>query len=170
MYPNSNSQGVAFDVEALKLAELNRHNYYRSFHRVPLLIIDNNLNSVAQGYANFLANAHNGLTHSQGSKSGQYGENLHWSWGSPSFTYSAAAASDKWYSEIENYDFYNGRAFDSTKPINHFTAMVWNGVTRVGFGFARTSEYSGEGLYVVANYSPAPNYPGQYTTNVFRPN
>lgn len=57
-------------------------------------------------------------------------------------------------------------AKNTSKPIGHFTAMIWKSVSQVGFGFARIAEKGGFAAYVVANYAPAPNVGGQYLANV----
>jgi hypothetical protein len=37
---------------------------------------------------------------------------------------------------VEDYDFSTGKAKFSNKVVGHFTAMVWKGVTSLGFGYA----------------------------------
>ena len=78
----------------------------------------------------------------------------------------AGEASDKWYSEIANYSFVTNSSKNGS-PVTHFTAMVWNSTTEVGFGFACGNEtlkhlpqYPGKACYVVANYLETPNYKG----------
>jgi uncharacterized protein YkwD len=57
----------------LRQDELIRHNYYRSLHGVPPLVLDETLNRIAQGYANRLLSSHSGLTHSSSARARQYG-------------------------------------------------------------------------------------------------
>jgi len=52
--------------------------------------------------------------------------------------------------------------------VGHFTAMVWKEVKEVGFGIASGQEDGGYAVYVVANYSPTPNFRGRYAANVLR--
>jgi hypothetical protein len=47
--------------------------------------------------------------------------------------------------------------------------MIWKNVKYVGFGIAKVAEKGGFAVYVVANYSPTPNYSGKYAANVPRP-
>lgn len=109
------------------------------------------------------------MVHSAAAQAGKYGENLYWGWGSPTLTYSLGKASDSWYNEIAYYDYTTGKSTTSGKVVGHFTAMIWKGVTSVGFGFASVAENNGFAVYVVANYSPTPNIVGQYPQNVPKP-
>ncbi len=68
---------------------------------------------------------------------------------------------DAWYSEIDAYDFGKGEFSTTT---GHFTQLVWKGTTDVGFGFA--SNAAGTANYVVARYSSAGNYAGEFIDNV----
>lgn len=153
------------DVAALRTAELQKHNSYRALHGSPALTLSDSLNTVAQDYANTIANNHN-MTHSAAAKNGTYGENLYWGWGYPTLTYIPGTASDKWYSEQQNYNYATFKTNDPTKVVGHFTALIWKSVTSVGFGYTVVAEKGGYAIYVVANYSPTPNVQGQYETNV----
>ncbi len=70
---------------------------------------------------------------------------------------------DAWYSEIANYDFAAGQFSTTT---GHFTQLVWKDTTDVGFGFA--SNAAGTANYVVARYSPAGNYAGEFIASVLK--
>ncbi len=50
----------------------------------------------------------------------------------------------------------------------HFTQLVWKNRERVGVGIAYNSDRTE--VYVVAQYSPAGNYEGQYEENVLPAN
>ena len=51
--------------------------------------------------------------------------------------FSGSEPVEQWYSEIDNYDFVTGKKKDdSGRAIGHFTAMIWDDVKKVGFGFA----------------------------------
>jgi glioma pathogenesis-related protein 2 len=151
-------------------AELAKHNYDRSLHGCVPLVISNTLNTAAQAYAEQLALANsNTLSHSPSAMSGTYGENLYKAWGSPSLTYKLGTASDRWYSEVKYYDYTTFKSNTTGKAVGHFTAMIWKSVKSVGFGIKKVTDSSGDTVYVVANYSPTPNYIGQYAANVPRP-
>lgn len=156
------------DVTALRAAELQKHNSYRALHGSPALTLSDSLNTIAQNYADTIANSHN-LTHSDAAKNGTYGENLYWGWGYPTLTYLPGTASDRWYSEQQNYNYATFKTNDPTKTVGHFTALIWKSVTSVGFGYTVVAEKEGYAIYVVANYSPTPNVLGQYATNVPKP-
>lgn len=163
---------VADPYLAFKTAELKIHNDKRALHGCPPLVLNETLNAAAQAYAQSLATSHT-FTHSPAARNGLYGENLYWAWwSSSSATYNNGTASTNWYSEVTNYNFATGQAIDSTKPIGHFTAMVWKATKSVGFGYYRIAETRGTtqgfAVYVVANYAPTPNVRGQYLANVPR--
>ena len=138
-------------------------------HGSVALTLDSALNTAAQTYAEYLAK-NNLFAHSSQAQSGTYGENLFKAWGSPTYTYPAADASVSWYSEVQYYNYATFTTTDPTKAVGHFTAMVWKASTKVGYGYAKIKDSSGYSFYVVANYSPTPNYVGQYATNVVAPN
>jgi hypothetical protein len=48
----------------------------------------------------------------------------------------------------------------------HFTQVVWKKSQLLGVGMAEKSDASGSRVVVVANYSPAGNYTGQFMANV----
>lgn len=149
-------------------AELARHNADRALHGCPSIVLNNTLNAAAQAYADQLASTHT-FAHSPAAKNGTYGENLYWGWGYPTLDYKLGAASDSWYAEVQYYDYTTFKSNTAGKAVGHFTAMIWKNVKSVGFGIAKVAENGGFAVYVVANYSPTPNYSGQYAANVPRP-
>ncbi|CAF4077497.1 unnamed protein product, partial [Rotaria sordida] len=136
---------------------LQRHNTLRARHCAKSLQLNNNLNKIAQDYADYLA-ATNGFQHSNNG----YGENL--------YTFSSSAtlgmlhgnkATDAWYDEIEDYDFSRPGFSGAT---GHFTQIVWKGSTQLGVGIAFGN--GGRRAIVVCNYDPPGNYMGQFSQNV----
>ncbi len=163
--------------QSLAQGDLAKLNSLRALHGVGSVIISSTLTAAAQAYADNLCST-GVFAHSAEARSGQYGENLYYTAAYPSISYDSGKATANWYSEISNYDFATGTAIDSSKQIGHFTAEIWKTVTTVGFGYCLTSYdyvYSTTitlkvaKLYVVANYSPTPNYIGQYVANVPAP-
>ena len=70
---------------------------------------------------------------------------------------------DYWYNAISLYNFQTPR---SSPRINQFTQLVWKSSREIGVGVA----FSKSGAYhVVVRYSPPGNIPGQYRSNVLRP-
>lgn len=136
------SSAPVIDLAALRAVELQKHNSYRALHGCPPLTIDDSLNTIAQDYANNIANISN-LAHSDAAQNGSYGENLYWAWGGPSLTYLPGTASDSWYSEEKFYDYATFQSKDPDQQIGHFTAMVWKSVTSVGFGYKVVPENEG---------------------------
>jgi len=145
-----------FELEAL-LA----HNKYRVRHGVCLLQLDRKLCTLAQKYADTLAETDT----FQHSNDPVYGENLYWSWSSdPGWELPGGEAVASWYGEKRGYDY-------AEEPVDaetgHFTQMVWAQTHRLGVGLAKSKT---TGKYItVMKYDPAGNYTSKYRENVFRP-
>jgi Cysteine-rich secretory protein family len=89
------------DLADFRAAASKQHNVHRAKHDVPPLVLSSQLNDVAQHYAEQLARTnrlvHSGNTH--------FGENLY-AFGSSGQTLPLPeAVVDRWYSEIQNYNF-----------------------------------------------------------------
>lgn len=141
-----------FIQEALKA-----HNDYRSNHSAPPLVINKELNSIAQQYAEKIAHSGN-FAHSGNKFHGDHlGENLDMCGG---MKLTGRSMTQAWYNEIKQYDF-NKATFSSCT--GHFTQLVWVNTQQVGFGVAKAKDGS---YYGVANYYPAGNYLGQFAENV----
>lgn len=167
---NDANLNEGFDLNAFRVNQLNLHNYYRNKHGVPLMTLDNDLTQQAQEYAEELAANNVGLVHCsnvQGCDNHHAGENLAAAWGSTTVESNATKA---WYNEIWDYNFCTGgtRPGHEGKPIGHFTQVVWKKSTKLGIGYARTSDK--EKVYVVGRYFEHGNVRGTYLTNVLKPN
>ena len=140
---------------------LNMHNHYRAQHGAEPLTVSQDLNKIAQDYANHIAKI-NQKVHSQNKYKGeQLGENIYWCTGTP---IEGAAMTTTWYDEIKDYNF-NKPGFKN--GTGHFTQVVWKGSKQVGFGYAQSSD----GAYFgVANYFPGGNIntPEYFSENVQR--
>ena len=131
-------------------------------HGVPPLILNEELNQIAQKYANKIVKG-NTLVHSKDTdrylkgKEGEWvGENLYGSSSSGGIFYTCGDMSKSWYSEIKDYNFDTG---ESTGVTGHFTQLIWKDTKEVGFGVA----FNGNQLMTVANYYPGGNF-NQSTT------
>ena len=83
---STNKQTILSTLEKLATANANglaKHNELRAKHGVPNLILDEQITSVAQSYANYLA-ANQLFQHSTDAMSGKYGENLYYTCSYPS--------------------------------------------------------------------------------------
>ena len=140
---------------------LNMHNKYRAQHGAEPLTVSEDLNKIAQNYANHIAKK-NQMVHSNNSYKGEsLGENIYWCSGMP---IEGAAMTTSWYDEIKDYNF-NNPGFKS--GTGHFTQVVWKDSKQVGFGYAQSSD---GGYFGVANYYPAGNIntPEYFKENVQR--
>merc|ERR1712004_948133 len=152
-------QILPVDLDKFRQDSLTAHNAYRAKHGVPALKLNDELNDVAQEWADYLM-AVDSFEHRHPNK---YGENLYMSSGRAAQE-QAQGAVDSWYSEIKDYTF--GRDPSRGGPVTgHFTQVVWKGSSEVGVGVAQ----KGSKVIVVANYSPPGNYIGQHADNVFPP-
>src|SRR5919197_5765685 len=147
------------DLAAFRAAALKQHNVYRAKHGVPPLVLNTQLNDVAQHYAAQLART-NRLVHSDNTR---YGENLYAFGSSGQALPRAEAVVDRWYSEVKDYNF-NKPGFHM--GTGHFTQLVWKSSQELGMGIAQAADGT---WYVVGNYSPPGNISGQFPTNVLKP-
>lgn len=136
---------------------LNLHNQYRQKHSAPPLALSDQLNSVAQNWAQQMVNR-NQMVHSEG----KYGENLYMSSNTKlSDTAAVLEATTLWYNENSKYNYKSGTFSPAT---GHFTQVVWKNSKYLGIGIARSSR----AVYVCANYDPQGNFIGQFIQNVLR--
>ncbi|KAF4524070.1 hypothetical protein B566_EDAN013018, partial [Ephemera danica] len=133
-----------FEIEALKA-----HNEFRELHGAPPLIF------YANEWAKYLA-GRNTLQHRT---ERTYGENLYAMWGS-GINVNGRAAVQSWYDEVKNYN-HSYPVFGMNT--GHFTQVVWKSTTEMGIAIMK----AGNGVFVVANYSPHGNMQGQFQANVF---
>lgn len=161
---------TSIDLDTLRNTFVSKHNSYRATHSSPNLTISDNLNSMAQDWADTLASRAE-FKHSP--NSGNVGENIYVSGvskgGSIDSTTLANQAVEGWYSESKDYD-YSNPGFSS--KAGHFTQIVWKSSTEIGCGAAQGS-YPGRtdftAYYVVCQYAPGGNVSGQFPDNVLQP-
>lgn len=133
-------------------AILDAHNARRAEHCAPPLAWSGALASVAQHWADHLAQRGCQLEHSQS----EYGENLA---AGTTDTLSAEDVAQMWYAESAEYRYPDGGFSMST---GHFTQLVWVGSTSLGCAMARCDDLD----VWVCNYDPPGNVDGEYETNV----
>ncbi|CAG5104878.1 Oidioi.mRNA.OKI2018_I69.chr1.g1630.t1.cds [Oikopleura dioica] len=73
---------------------------------------------------------------------------------------------DRWYEQINNYDFDNHAARQAGKPIGSFTQAVWKNSTYLGVGIAK--EKDGKYIIVVCRYFQKGNIKGKRARNIGR--
>jgi uncharacterized protein YkwD len=147
------------DLAAFRAAALKQHNVYRAKHGVPPLVLNAQLNDVAQRYAQQLART-NQLVHSDNAR---FGENLYAFGASSQVLPRPETVVDRWYSEIQHYNFDKPGFHTET---GHFTQLVWKSSKELGMGIAQAADGT---WYVVANYSPPGNISGQFPLHVLQP-
>ncbi len=131
-----------------KQAMLERHNYYRRQVGVRPLVWSQELEAVAQQWADTLAARDNGLMHSLG----KYGENI----AGASVCLTPAFVVDLWAREKQ---LYHGTPIEKHNKYGHYTQVVWYATRKVGCAMARSKS----GFYYwVCEYYPPGNYIGRY--------
>ena len=142
---------------------LKKHNELRAHHGVKPLKISEDLNKIAQKFAEHLAEIKK-IEHSYNIYKGEeLGENLFCCSGSE---IQGDIMTMSWYDEINKYDFNNPGFISGT---GHFTQIIWKDTIEVGFGFAKSSNNI---YYGVANYYPAGNIntKEEFSKNVLKRN
>ena len=144
-----------FPLEENVSKALEIHNQKRACHRSPDLLINKDLNKLAQEYAEQLAKKQESI------KINLYnneflGENIYIYKGKD---FSAENMCNAWYEEIKKFD---KSSLQYQKNTSHFTQMIWKGSKEVGFGFKNR----GKNYYGVAFYYPPGNTLGEYKDNI----
>lgn len=172
----ANVTQVSFDKTAIN-AGIRRLNILKCMHgqdSSQYYVWDSCLAKFAQNHANDMAKntKMEHTTNDERSKicslSNTAGENLYSAWGSagaPSIQ--PTTSIESFYSEVVNYDFATGNCA-SNKVCGHFTSIIWNGATKVGFA-ASTNSDAKSVYFALNNGAPgatSPNMSGAYTSNL----
>ncbi|XP_043220693.1 protein PRY1-like [Amphibalanus amphitrite] len=156
---SSSSNSSSDDEDSFEQDCINAHNDYRKKHGAPPLERSKKLTKMAKEWAKQIANDDK-MSHR---KDNSEGENIYCKWSSnPKHKVKGSEAVDSWYAEIKDHDFSKEPSPGVLKS-GHFSQVVWLSTRQVGVGRARSK--SGR-VYVVANYSPAGNFLGDYCDNV----
>jgi len=146
-------------LEEFRKEVLETHNKYRSNHKVGNLKCNNDLNKLAQEWADHLTTA-GGLSHSKNTYEGKrIGENVASRWGSIGADYTGREVVDQWYAEEKKYNYEK----DYQSEAGHFSQVVWKNTEEMGVG----KSFGEDGrVYVVVNYYPAGNILRHFKENV----
>lgn len=129
----------------------NAHNNVRQAHGVGPMTWDDDLEAVAQAWANNCEWGHNAGR--SDNYPGYVGENIYGSSGTPS----GASVTASWASEEADYDYATNTCTD---VCGHYTQIVWANSTKLGCAMTNCP-----GLpypnFVVCNYAPGGNYNGE---------
>ena len=133
---------------------LDAHNKYRAMHQSPPLTYSSSLGKEAQAWANKIAKEGK-MKHADSSD----GENIYMAFGKDD--YDGCVAVDKWYSEVQKYDFHKAGFQSGT---GHFTQVVWKDSREFGIGKAKSVDGK---VFIVGRYHPAGNHLRNFADNVF---
>merc|ERR1712156_74607 len=142
---------------------LDRHNHYREMHEnTPNQSSDDVLCADAAAYAQKLADLGKLQHDSDELNSKWQGENLYMamSW-MPITNPGYDRAVDKWYAEIDDYDYSNPTFTSGT---GHFTQVIWKDSTEMCMAHAYSEDQ--KKVYIVARYKTRGNMWGQFGTKV----
>ena len=134
---------------------LEYHNIYRKRHNSKEINLTKELSDMASKYAEKLLEHNSDFEQNNFYKNQILGENI-------LFSEKRETEEDicnSWYDEKKNYD-YSKNNFQ--KDTNHFTQLIWNSTTHVGFGCYNI----GKNYCYVALYYPQGNILGKFTENV----
>ncbi|XP_040381901.1 pathogenesis-related protein 1-like [Oryza brachyantha] len=130
------------------------HNAARSVEGVGKVVWDKAVAVYAESYAAKRAAGDCALIHSATA----YGENLY---GGPrgGGKWTAADAVKSWVSEKDKYDYDSNSCRGKWDSCLHYTQVVWNRTRAIGC--ARVGCNNGTGVFIICNYNPSGNFPGQ---------
>jgi uncharacterized protein YkwD len=141
---------------------LDAHNELRAFHNVPDLCLNLKLCKIAQDRAVKYANNSSITSEESSFYDDTLGENNAFQFSHSQDAINGLVITRIWYNEIKYYNFSDPKFLPTT---GHFSQIVWNNTTDVGFGRSRGKDGS---YYMVAKYFPAGNIPGDFKDNVKR--
>ncbi|XP_055920676.1 Golgi-associated plant pathogenesis-related protein 1-like [Eupeodes corollae] len=135
---------------------LDEHNRYRALHGVPLVTMNVNLSAYAMEWARVLAESNSVLIYRN---EAIYGENLYVA---REHNVDAQTVVKTWYDEISYYNFDRP---EKVHGVDQFTQLIWKSTREIGVGI----EKRGQNTWIVVNYGPKGNIPGQFEMNVPSP-
>ncbi|XP_041369849.1 LOW QUALITY PROTEIN: uncharacterized protein LOC121383816 [Gigantopelta aegis] len=117
------------------------HNEYRAIHQVPPLVENDDLNELAQKWANQLANS-NMFVHSQSNfKGSKVGENIAMKMTSSQEEYSGQEVTDQWYNEVQMYRF-GGRRYSGLFMCSEYDNNIFPRIKSVDVNKSTTTALS----------------------------
>ncbi|KAJ8674847.1 hypothetical protein QAD02_010633 [Eretmocerus hayati] len=131
---------------------------------MPDLQWDNELAMIAQRWADQCDYGHDTCRNVDRYQVGQNIAQM-WTTGDPSGL-SLQSMVDMWYDEVKDYNSNDVGSFKSLyasngEQIGHYTQFVWAKTTRIGCGARKFAQGNKNYYYVVCDYGPTGNFPGQ---------
>lgn len=148
------------NIKHLRNEVLDAHNKHRKNHGAGILVINKELNKIAQKWATHLAK-NNKFEHSSNTLNGsRLGENIAAKWSSQTSNFPGDTLVQQWYDEEPHH------VYDKNPTVlksGHFTQVVWKESRELGVGCALDSKGK---VILVCNYFPAGNVMGKFIDNV----
>lgn len=152
-------------TDELRVAILDRHNWHRQqvakgrqspqprASDMKELTWDDEVERIAQRWANQCVFAHDGCRNTENSTVGQNLATRSTNSASPNVTEAVVKMIDSWYAEVDDFDGSGVKKFKSGSGTGHYTQMVWAQTEAIGCGLVRRQRKS----ELVCNYLPAGN-------------
>lgn len=153
----SDSRNNINELEKFRKEITERHNYYRKQHNVGELKRDSELEKIAQDAAEYMLEI-GSVCPTDEKYNGEYiSQSLFYTLD----TFDGNEIADKWYSEIE---FYNFEEPGSKKNLlaKHFTNLIWKSTEKIGCGYACRDEQ----CYICCIYYPPSGCESIFDKNV----
>ena len=151
------------NLQLFKKHAIEEHNRLRNFHNSPPLILSEELEMEALGWAITLSNKETILHKYKDYK--RTNEDKYQNVMRSSIEFDSIQMTDVLYSEVNKYNYDNSESNKKTNLVNEFTQIVWKNTKFIGCGIAH-SKYDYWGVCI---YSPAGNTAGSYGINVLKP-
>ena len=155
------STNVTNIVNDYKNEALNLHNNYRKKHKSEQLVLNDELNNMAQKYAEKCAETNTIDFCSDLFNDNIIGQNIAVI---NEDLLDVSKICNSWYEEKKNYDYKSKRCKKNT---GHFTQLIWKETKLIGFGSKKSKNGN---IYFVAYYYPAGNIFNKFKENVQKEN
>jgi len=157
------------DLNTFRQKALDEHNRLRQIHNAPKVKMSKSLNTSAQLWANYLANAdmYANLTQNKDfTKSNKENSEIYQNVLEKSqFPFSGKEMTDYWYKQGETYNFATFTPLNESENTEAFIQIIWKGTSEVGIGRA----FGKNGYYGVTYYRSSAKESNQYPINISPP-
>lgn len=133
-------------------------NYFRKKHNVSPLIINNDINLIAQKYSNKIARENFIELSNNKYNNSELGEII--------FTFNEKVSPEEIISSLYEKESYNYNYLRKNQKSSNFTQMIWKNSKYIGIGCTKTKENL---VYTVINFYPQGNIKNEFLSNVFPP-
>lgn len=149
------------ELEKFRKKIIERHNYYRKQHKVEELERDSELEKIAQNNAKYMSEIDDFIQSKEKYNGDFIAQSSFYIFDNGKEDVNGEKIVDKWYKEIEYYDFEKPRS-ENEKKTNHFTNMIWKDTKKIGCGYSCVKNE----CYGCCVYYPSKSYEYIFSQNV----